>query len=94
MLQQSKGLPSSAIRVLRSLFNMRPNPTSSYAQFLNDGHQRARAALEPVIRAEVAAEYGQRLSQASFMQRWQLRLAIEREVDRRIECLAPRDAIY
>jgi hypothetical protein len=63
-------------------------------RFVADGHRRAREAMEPSIRAAVESEFAVQLKGASFWQRWRIRAAIEREIDRRIERMAPRHALY
>jgi hypothetical protein len=59
-----------------------------------DGDARAASALEPVVRAEVAAEYAERLQHANFWQRWWLQREMEREIARRIDERAPPHALY
>ena len=62
--------------------------------FVDDGQHRAREALLPLIRAEVEAEYAERLQQAGLALRLLLRQEIRREVKRRVEQRAPCDALY
>lgn len=57
--------------------------------FVIDGCDRARAAIEPRIRRQVIAQFAEQLRVAGFWTRLRLRLEIEREVDRRLECRAP-----
>jgi hypothetical protein len=64
------------------------------SSFAHGGCQRACAALEPNVRAEVAKEYVQRLAQATVWQRWQLDREMEREIKRRIRRRAPPGALY
>lgn len=59
-----------------------------------DGHFRACSALEPLIRAEVAAEYAERLSRATLWERWRLQREMAIEIQRRIHQKAPPDALY
>jgi hypothetical protein len=63
-------------------------------RFVVDGEQRARKALVPLIRAEVEAEYAQRLEQANLALRLLLRQEMRREINRRVEQRAPCDAHY
>jgi len=63
-------------------------------QFVEDGHERASAALESVVCAEVQAEYASRLQDASAAKRMMLRIEIRREIRRRIDAQAPSDALY
>ena len=67
------------------------------AQFsiVADGYWRAAGAIEPRIRAEVAAEYATRLEEATtFWQRFQLRREMKREIARRIHEQAPPYGLY
>jgi hypothetical protein len=59
-----------------------------------DGYWRARTALEPKIRDEVAAEYADRLEQATTWLRWRITREMEREITRRVHSQAPPDALY
>ncbi len=59
-----------------------------------DGYERAYSAVEPEVRAQVLAEYADRLAEAGFWKRWRLRREIEREIVRRIHEKAPPDALY
>ena len=63
-------------------------------QFVQDGYRLAYAALEPSVRAAVEAEFAERLAVASLIERWQLRRAMAREVERRLQQMAPPDALY
>lgn len=49
-----------------------------------DGYERWWTGASEPIRAAVEAQYAAKLSAASIWQRWQLRLQIEREVNRRM----------
>jgi hypothetical protein len=62
--------------------------------FVEYGYQLARAALEPGIRAAVAAEFAERLAVASLSERWRLRREMAREIERRLRKMAPPDALY
>jgi len=59
-----------------------------------DGCARAFAALEPKIRAEVAAAYAARLEQAGIWARLRLKRRMEREIKNRVAERAPPHALY
>lgn len=59
-----------------------------------NGYARAYAAIEPGVRAEVQAEYAERLQNASFFSRVWIRWEMKREIRRRIDRSAPPDALY
>lgn len=58
--------------------------------FVADGHDRA----ERGIRAQVEAEYVERLKQATREEEARLRLAMQREMESRMDREAPPDALY
>jgi hypothetical protein len=60
----------------------------SMERFVADGHQRAREASEPRIRADVAKEFAARLQRASPEELPTLRREMEREIERRLERIA------
>ena len=62
--------------------------------FVEDGYERARAAIEPKVRAQVSAEYGERLKNASSSEQARLRKEMAQEIERRIDAQSPPDAIY
>lgn len=62
--------------------------------FVADGYDRARDANEPIIGAEVESEFAVRPSAASNAERKRIRGEIEREIEERLNALAPRDALY
>lgn len=62
--------------------------------FVADGYERARAANEPFVRAEVEKEFADELRNASAVQLWSIRWRMQREIERRLERLAPPDALY
>ena len=64
------------------------------SHFVEDGYLRAHVALEPVIRAEVEAEFEEELEQASFFERLRIRRKMKIEIERRIHEVAPPDALY
>jgi len=69
-------------------------PAAVRSSFVADGWSRACSALEPAIREQVIAEFAERWRTATYLQRIKLRLAIRREIARRIKQLAPPDALY
>jgi hypothetical protein len=78
----------------RQLVSAMPDRRSSRQGIVADGHRRAVRALEPVVRAEVEAEYAERLAAASRWKRALLKQEIRREIERCIAERAPRDALY
>ena len=64
------------------------------SRFIADGRERARRALEPVVRAEVEQVSAAELRQAPVWQRYWVRRKIQREIERRIAAAAPPDALY
>jgi hypothetical protein len=64
------------------------------SHFLFDGCERAQAAIEPQIRAQVNAEYATAFAAAGFWGRLRLRREIEHEVARRLDEVSPPDALY
>jgi hypothetical protein len=62
--------------------------------FVQDGCSRARAALEPNIRAEVTLEFEPRLRAASPDVRHALQREMKREIARRLDKKAPQNALY
>jgi hypothetical protein len=68
--------------------------TAIRERFLVDGCTRARSEAEPVIRAQMVAEYAERVEAADAWGRFWLRREMEREIRARVEKLAPRDALY
>ncbi len=63
-------------------------------RFVADGYDRAREASEPIVRAEVEREFAAELQSAAESIRVQVRSRMEREVQRRLDRIAPRDALY
>lgn len=63
-------------------------------EFVPDGYERARAAAVGSIRRQVEAEYAERLRYAGWLRRLLLRLEINREIERRLDRIAPPDALY
>lgn len=62
--------------------------------FISDGPELARAALEPAVRSEVEQEFRAQLAEASWFGRLRLRWLIRREIEARIERLAPDNGLY
>lgn len=62
--------------------------------FLEDGCDRAQAAISETIRTEVEQEFREQLAAASWLERLRLRHTMRREVRQRIHRQAPADAIY
>jgi hypothetical protein len=62
--------------------------------FLEDGYERAYSANEPVVRAEVELEFADALSKASASERERIRKEIESVIAKRVDELAPPDALY
>jgi hypothetical protein len=63
-------------------------------RFVNDGCCRAQSAAEPKIREQVNAEFAEQLKSANGWERFWLKRAIDREVNRRLEKVAPSHALY
>jgi hypothetical protein len=63
-------------------------------QFVADGYERACEAAIDKIRAAVAIEYAERLQAAGWWERWLLRYAMRREVERRLQRIAPPWGLY
>lgn len=62
--------------------------------FVEDGQQRARVALLPIVRAEVEAEFADHVQEASAAGRLRLKIQIRREIERRVQSRAPADGLY
>ncbi len=62
--------------------------------FVADGYERARVAVYPKIRAQVRNEFDERLTNASFAERVRLQREMNQEIKRRINTVAPPDALY
>lgn len=65
-----------------------------HSRFVADGLGRARAALEPAVREQVEGEFATEWNASSLVHRWFLQRRMEREIARRLEMQAPRDALY
>jgi hypothetical protein len=66
----------------------------SNLHFVFDGCKRARAAAMDSIRAEVEREFAERLANANVLQRYWLWRQMDREIERRLERLAPSGGLY
>ncbi len=66
----------------------------SQNHFVEDGCRRAALAIESQIRAEVLAEYAERLERESVWGRFLLKWQIRRDIERRIAKCAPPHALY
>lgn len=64
------------------------------SHFVSDGCERARAVSIEDIRAQVEAEYSGRLQAANWARRLLLKAEMRREVERRLDRIAPPDALY
>lgn len=62
--------------------------------FLADGYWRAYEGSEPIIRAEVEREFSDRLRIASAAEERLIREEMEIEIAKRLNKLAPPDALY
>jgi hypothetical protein len=57
--------------------------------FVADGPDRHRAAILPAIEAAVLDEFAEQLAQLSLVKRLRLRVAIRREIERRVAAARP-----
>ena len=62
--------------------------------FVANGHQNARDALEPIIRAEIEQVFADEWNKSGLFRRWLLQRQMNIEVERRIENAAPGRALY
>jgi hypothetical protein len=67
---------------------------SSPTGFVEWGFYRVRAALRPVLRERIAAEYAERLAKANSLQRLALHWQMRAELKRRLEQQAPSCGCY
>ena len=63
-------------------------------EFVVEGHMSERDANRGHIEQQVREAYAGRLAAAGFLRRLWLRLAMWREVRRRLDRAAPKDALY
>ena len=63
-------------------------------RFVAYGCSRAKAALEPDIRAKVALEFEERLKMPGPQHAHALLKEMEREIKHRVQRMAPADALY
>jgi hypothetical protein len=66
----------------------------AYEHFVHDGYKRARAAELPRIRREVEQEFAERLAAADWFAMLLLRTEMRREIERRLDRIAPSDGLY
>lgn len=59
-----------------------------------DGQRRVHKALLAKVKSEVEAKYGKEVREAALWRRWLLQLKVQREIRRRLEEIAPEDALY
>ena len=78
----------------RLLLKTRSMKTSHESGFLADGCERARAATEPQIRADVEREYANRIAAAYIIQRWWLNREMNKQIAERVARIASPDALY
>lgn len=64
------------------------------SHFVFDGCERAREASIGRIRTQVEAEYAERLRVANRARRLLLKAEMRREIERRLDRIAPPDALY
>lgn len=62
--------------------------------FLADSYERAIEANEPIVRDEVERQFEEQLSNSSDDECRELREMIEAEIKRRLDAIAPPDALY
>lgn len=67
---------------------------NSHASILSDGSRRHRAAIAPEIEAAVRAEFAVALAGASPLKRLLVRIAIRREIRRRLDHAASAQSLY
>jgi hypothetical protein len=62
--------------------------------FVADGYSRARSGNYDTIRAEVQREYAERRQSAGLLRRWFLYFEMHREIERRLDRVAPPWGLY
>lgn len=72
----------------------RPIQMENHSGFLADGYWQARKGSEPIIRAEVEREFSDRLRIATAADQRHIRKEIEIEIAKRLDKLAPPEALY
>jgi hypothetical protein len=92
--QESFGLRNDCVLIRASKCVMRSTPKQRDLRFVHGGDQNARSAAEVRIRAQVIAEYAERLVAAGVWGRFWLRREIAREVEIRLRKVAPPGACY
>ena len=58
------------------------------------GHRRSRNASQAIVRTEVDQEYAALLGNASIAEQKRIRDEIELEIEKRLNTLAPPNALY
>lgn len=71
-----------------------PQIDSGSSQFVADGQCRAWAAHAPEIEREARAQYAEQWRTSGPLLRLVLRWRIKREIKRRLEAIAPSEALY
>lgn len=66
----------------------------NHSGFLADGYWRAREGTEPIIRSQVELEFNDRLSPATVADQRRIREEMEIEISKRLDKLAPPEALY
>ena len=92
--QESFGLHNDCVLIRASECVMNPTPKQTDLRFLDGGDLNARSAAEVRIRAQVVAEYAERLVAAGVWGRFWLRREIAREVETRLRKVAPPGACF
>jgi hypothetical protein len=64
------------------------------SDFVADGYERACDAAIDKIRAAVAADFAERLQTAGWWKRWRVRYEMRREIQRRLDRVAPPWGLY
>ncbi|MGH2395766.1 MAG: hypothetical protein ACRDFW_02020 [bacterium] len=64
------------------------------AGIVRDGQRRAHQALFADVKNEVEALYRKEMQEAALWRRLLLRMKVQREIRRRLEQAAPKDALY
>lgn len=64
------------------------------SRFVADGCERARAAAEPQIRADVERQYASRIAAASLIHRWRLKREMNKQIAKLVAQVAPPDALF
>lgn len=68
--------------------------TTTDQEFVADGRKRLRETMYDEVRIEVEREFGEQLTSAGWFRRLFVRIEMRREIDRRLDRIAPPDALY